>query len=140
IASNCSSAARKSSAISAAMTSGSGRFAESSWASSLSQKTSRLTLSRLSNLSFSEACLRSSRLFSAFQLGLRQKRFSVRQTGALKQHDPDGYAASARTTAPTKRCGIQGGITRCRGALPADEEISGDVSEVVRGKASCSAE
>jgi hypothetical protein len=35
MASNCSSAARKSSAISAATTSGSGRLAESSWASSL---------------------------------------------------------------------------------------------------------
>jgi hypothetical protein len=44
---NCSSAACRSSMISAAMMSGAGKFAESSRASSLSRKMSRLTLSRL---------------------------------------------------------------------------------------------
>jgi hypothetical protein len=44
---NCSSAACRSFMISAAMMSGAGKFAESSRASSLSRKMSRLTLSRL---------------------------------------------------------------------------------------------
>ena len=48
---NCSRAACKSSAISAAMMSGSGRLAESSRLSSFSQKMSRLTLSRFSRSS-----------------------------------------------------------------------------------------
>lgn|GEM_PF-2760205 len=46
MAANCSSAACRSSTISAAMTAGSGRLAESSSESSLSQKISRFTLSR----------------------------------------------------------------------------------------------
>ncbi len=46
ISSNCSSAARRSSAISVAMTSGSGRLEASSWLSSFSQTMSRLALSR----------------------------------------------------------------------------------------------
>ena len=51
IASNCSNAVRKSSIISAAITSGSGKFAESSRLSSFSQKISRLILSRCINSS-----------------------------------------------------------------------------------------
>lgn len=42
----CSRLARRSSAISSAMTCGSGKLAESSWLSSRSQKMSRLALSR----------------------------------------------------------------------------------------------
>ena len=44
---NCSNAASRSAAMSVAMTSGAGKFAESSNASSFSQKMSRFTLSRL---------------------------------------------------------------------------------------------
>jgi len=47
IVANCSSAACKSAVMSAAMTSGAGRFALSSSASSFSQKMSRFTLSSL---------------------------------------------------------------------------------------------
>ena len=48
---NCSSAASRSSVISWAMISGGGRLADSSSASSFSQKMSRFTLSRLSSSS-----------------------------------------------------------------------------------------
>ena len=52
ISSNCSSAARRSSRISSAITSGGGRLAVSSMLSSRSQKMSRLALSRLTSSSY----------------------------------------------------------------------------------------
>jgi hypothetical protein len=48
---NCSNAARRSSTISAAMMAGAGRLSESSSESSLSQKMSRLALSRATSSS-----------------------------------------------------------------------------------------
>jgi hypothetical protein len=70
MAANCSRAAWRSSTISAAMTSGAGRFADSSSEASLSQKMSRLALSRLTGSSWAKARKRS--------LSVRSWRFSGR--------------------------------------------------------------
>jgi hypothetical protein len=70
---NCSKAASKSSTISCAITSGAGRFAESVRLSSLSQKISRLALSRAMNSSYSYTRQRPSR-FDSLHVYLRSRR------------------------------------------------------------------
>ncbi len=76
ICANCSSAAWRSSAISRAITSGSGRFSDSDRLSSFIQKMSRLSLSRFASSSYEKLRQRPSGL-SSDHVSLRWCRLSA---------------------------------------------------------------